>query len=542
MTKHEAMRTAGDMIRGLPSQARFFREHSLEIIRDMRSLSAKDFRVYAKYWLLIWMCIFKVVVKRGPIGFIRELIRYPWMLHLLRVTGLMRRLCRGRSGLYLESICITIHSVAVMLAEILEDLFYHKDRLIITEEMVPPDIARAMGLKVWMLEAMGILLPMMTPEFNLKYIDEAENAGINPDACSLPKATVGMVINGHMPGGLAMVSSNMPCDAGMASYSFIQQEYGLPMYRLDVPYNFYNERAERLFSEDLKGMIAFLEENTPGRMDWDRLKQICEGRNRMLELELELWDMTRVRPAPLAAEAVFLSHLWHFNLFAGDERSIRHYERLVDMARKNLSSGTPATDKEKYRAVLWNPPFPHFVHIFNNAERLFGVTLINDSMTYNHHTPIDTSTPDTMLKGLSMVIMQGPMVRHTRGPAENYLDDIFRMCKQFDLDMVWVANHVGCKSGQAMNGMLREKCREKKIPLLILDYDLLDPRIVSQETMMSQVEFFMENVMKAPRMDSEMSLSKQRNQHWQNPAGAKASAGIPRKNRTADVRSMHHDT
>ncbi|MCK7509474.1 MAG: 2-hydroxyacyl-CoA dehydratase family protein [Desulfobacterales bacterium] len=64
-------------------------------------------------------------------------------------------------------------------------------------------------------------------------------------------------------------------------------------------------------------MIAFLEEHTPGRMDWNRLRQNCEGRNRVLELELELWDMIRVRPAPLAAEAVFLSHMWHVNLFPG---------------------------------------------------------------------------------------------------------------------------------------------------------------------------------------------------------------------------------
>jgi len=83
--------------------------------------------------------------------------------------------------------------------------------------------------------------------------------------------------------------------------------------------------------------------------------------------------------------------------------------------------------------------------------------------------------------------MQGPMVRHTRGPAENYLDDIFRMVKQFDLDMVWVANHVGCKGGQALNGILREQCRAKGIPLLILDYDLSDPRIVSHDNMMRQV-------------------------------------------------------
>jgi len=35
----------------------------------------------------------------------------------------------------------------------------------------------------------------------------------------------------------------------------------------------------------------------------------------------------------------------------------------------------------------------------------------------------------------------------------------------------------------------------------VIDYDLLDPRIVSRDGMMSQVDFFMENVMKAPRLD-----------------------------------------
>jgi hypothetical protein len=74
------------------------------------------------------------------------------------------------------------------------------------------------------------------------------------------------------------------------------------------------------------------------------------------------------------------------------------------------------------------------------------------------------------------------------------------MVKQFDLDMIWVANHVGCKAGQAMNGILREKCREKGIPLLILDYDLSDPRIVSHDSMIRQMEHFMDNVMKAPRL------------------------------------------
>jgi benzoyl-CoA reductase/2-hydroxyglutaryl-CoA dehydratase subunit BcrC/BadD/HgdB len=471
----------------------------------IHAANLKDASVYIKYWSLNWVIIlrlaFMLLFKKGPVGLVRVLINYPWVLILMQVNGLARRLVRERTGTYLEALCATVHTITVTLEEQLEDIIFDHKNLIVNEDLVPSDIVRAMGLKAWLLEAMGILLPILAPEADLRYIDEAENAGINPDACSLPKATVGMVLKGHMPSGVALVSSNMPCDAGAASYSLIQQELKVPIYRLDVPFNFYNERAEKHFAGDLKDMIAWLEENSPGRMDWERMREICKGRNRMRELELELWDLIRMRPAPLAGEAVIISHLWHFNLMPGHKTAIKHYENLVRLAKKNLELGTPATSNERYRAVLWNPPFCQFIDLLNWAERTYGLTLINDSMTYNRHKPIDTSTPESMLLGLAGTIMQGPMVRHTRGPAENYLDDIFRMYKQFDLDMVWIANHVGCKTGQAMNGMLRERCRAMKIPLLILDYDLLDNRIVSHAGMMSQVEHFMENVMKARRLD-----------------------------------------
>jgi hypothetical protein len=498
----EAFAKAKHFVMRLPELAmEFFKNSIFGYFLEAKSFS--DAYIYTKYWALIWSAIFKLVVKllfkKGPVGAIRVLLQYPWILRFLGATKLLRRLTRGRKGAYLESTALVILSIASTLVEKLEEMFYQPELVLINEDLVPPDIGTAMGLKVWIVEAMGILLPLIHPEASQNFIDEAENAGMNPDSCSFVKAAVGMIIKNQQPKGCAIISSNMPCDAGMASYTYIQKQYDVPIYRVDVPYHFYNERAEKLFVEDLKGMIAFLEKHTPGRINWNKLREICEGRNRMMELELELWDMMRASPAPLASEAVWLSHLWHFNLFPGHKVGIRLFERLVELGRKNLDAKIPAVENEKYRAVLWNPPFPQFPDIFNQVERAHGITLVIDSMSYNHHDPIDTSTPETMLRCLAKIIMQGPMVRHTRGPAENYLDDIFRCYQQFDLDMVWVANHLGCKGGQAMNGILREKCRDMKIPLLILDYDLIDPRIVSHEGMMRQVDDFMDTVMKDRR-------------------------------------------
>ena len=488
----------------LPETAKGVWRNSLaEYLVNARSLS--NVVVYMKYWARNYTVIIKFLIDcliiLGPAGAVRTLIHHPWMLTLLKVNALTRRFARGRKGRYHEATCMTMHTIVVGTVDTLRQMFFFPDRLVINEDLVPSDIVHAMGLKCYHLEAMGIIMPLIDPDVSPKYIDEAEHEGMNPDACSLPKTTVGMVLKGHMPKGIAMVSSNLPCDAGAASYSFFQRVFDIPTYRLDVPHHFNNERAVALFAEDVKGMIAWLEKHTPGRMDWGRFREMCKNRNRLRELELELWDMLRAKPAPLASEAVWLSHLWHYNVTPEYEVSVKHFERLVKLARKNLEENLPATENERYRAVVWNPPFLHFPDIFNWAERTYGLTLLNDSMSYHHHEPIDISTPDAMLRGWCKIVMQGPMVRHTRGPAENYLDDIFRMYEQFNLDMVWIANHVGCKGGQAMNGILREKCREKGIPLLILDYDLNDPRIVSHDNMMRQVEHFMDNVMKARRLN-----------------------------------------
>ncbi len=506
MTVHDIAARIKSRLTGLKDPAGFYFRNSLAGFA-LESGRPGDILIYAKYWLLIWGMIFKFVgtllFKKGPIGTIRVLINYPWIFILLRATQLQARMSHGRKGAYLESTGLVIYSIAVTLVQMLDEVIYDPEHLLIEEDLVPPEIGRAMGLNVWLVEALGILLPFLKPDAAEKYIDEIENLGINPDACSFVKNAMGMIIRGHMPKGTCIVSSNMPCEAGMASYSFIQRKWGVPVYRVDAPAHLYDERAEKLFVQDLKGMIAFLEEHTPGRMDWDRLREICTARNRMMELELELWDMMRTRPAPLASEAVWLSHLWHFYWFPGNPVGVRLFEKLVELARKNYNSKTPAVENEKYRAVLWNPPFPNFVDIFNILERRYGITVLMDSMSYNRHSFIDTSTPDSMLKGLAAIILQGPMVRHTRGPVENYIEDVFRVYKQFDLDMVWVANHLSCKSGQGATAILRERCRKEGIPLLVLEYDLLDTRIVSQDNMLRQADHFMENVMKSPRIDRE---------------------------------------
>jgi len=459
------------------------------------------YTIYCKYWIITWFKIIPFIIRHGLFDTIRDLRRYPWLLVMLKVNRLLGKFGKGRTLRYQKASSIIVSGIVSSVTEMLGNFFFNSERMIIHEDMVPPEIFKAMGLAPFMAELIGIMLPMIEPHAMEDYIDMSESSGIPPDICSLPKSTMGMFLKNETPPAIAIVASNLPCDAGMCSYALIEKQLELPTFRLDIPYHFTDERALHYFADELKRMITWLEEHTPGKMDWDLLREICEERNRMMEYEIELWDLVRIRPAPLAGEAVWLTHMWFFNLFPGSKKSTTIFKKMVKLGKQNLSEGISAVKNEKYRALLWNPPLIHFIDLFNWAEKAYGVSLIMDSMSFNRLPFIDTASPETMLEGLGRNIMYGPMARHTRGPAENYLNDIFYIHKHFDLDMLWVAGHIGCKNTQALNGILREKCREAGLPLLIIDYDLSDPRIVPREGIIEQINHFMENIMKAKRLD-----------------------------------------
>ncbi len=471
------------------------------VVQKIKNPSIRDILLSAGYKAANLARFGQMGWKRGPLQTLRDFQRYPWMKSMAGANGLHEMFTRGRSGVYREANAYVISNLITSINEMIQSFFDAPENTVIHEDLVPPEILYGMGLNPWMAEFLGITIPMIDTGMIEHYIDVAENEGIPPDVCSLPKSTIGLVLEGHLPRPAAIVASNMPCDGGMSQYTVIERKLGAPTFRLDTPHQFYNDRAVDYFVGELRRLIAWLEAHTPGRMDWDRMREVCEERNRAMELEFELWDLIRERPAPMAAEPIYLPHLMYMIAQPGTARGTRVFRRVVELARKNRERNTGALPEERYRVALWNPPTMMFVDLFAWAEQAFGVSLIMDMLTYHRHPFIDTSNPETMLRDLAKVIMQGPMARHTRGPAENFFSDLFHFYERFDLDMIWMAGHIGCKNTQALNGMFREKCRRRGIPLLIIDYDLSDTRVVSPSAIRRQVEHFMETVMHADRMD-----------------------------------------
>lgn len=255
-----------------------------------------------------WTAIAGMALRNGLFKTLaKDMPRYPWMKTLLRANLLLNKFGKDRDDAYFEATRLVTRYVIRGFVELLEDMFQRGDRLIIHEDMVPPEIFRAMNLTPFMAELLGISLPIIDPYSVEEYIDRSENAGVPPDICSLPKSIMGFALADQFPPALALVASNLPCDGGMASYTVMERKLNLPTVRIDIPHHFYNDRARTYFVNELRRMITWLEANTPGKMDWDKLAAICTERNRMVEHELELWEMLQTRPAPDIAAGIFAS-------------------------------------------------------------------------------------------------------------------------------------------------------------------------------------------------------------------------------------------
>ena len=82
------------------------------------------------------------------------------------------------------------------------------------------------------------------------------------------------------------------------------------------------------------------------------------------------------------------------------------------------------------------------------------------------------------------------MVRQARGVADNFINDIVRVVKDYKIDCVVWPGHMGHKDGSASIGMMREVCRDLGVPFLHIGLDLFDKRYTSVDEVKDRVSQF----------------------------------------------------
>ena len=316
-----------------------------------------------------------------------------------------------------------------------------------------------------------------------------------PDhVCAYDKNLLGLALSGDVPAPAAMVgTAGQPCDSALTIFPAVAEHLGVPYYEIDIPY-WKDERTTQYVAEEMKGLLSFLETLTGQSLNMDKLCQAIEYSNRAHELHHDIHLQRMHVPCPLPTRFLMFDGAL-MNSQVGSPDAIGYLEKLRDMGRNNIKKGVGAISEEKTRIAWVHLPIMFDTQIWDFIEEVFGAVVVQDILTNFKYIPIDTSSLDTICRGLALRELNMTMGFEVRGPAENLFEVAIDMARDFKVDAVVFGGHTACEQSWAIAQLMKDVIYDELgIRTLIFDCDGLDPRVLASEQLKPRFISFLETL------------------------------------------------
>jgi len=326
-----------------------------------------------------------------------------------------------------------------------------------------------------------------------QYIDLAEKH-IPSYMCGLNKTDIGLVLSGDIGVPDAMIISTQPCDSGRAAYSAIADHLGVPYYCIDAPY-MKDDRGFTYIGKEIKKSVAFLEEVTGKKLDWNRLAEIIELSNKAYDLLGKCAELRQVVPCPLPSRFLVLNEF--FGAMVGRPEVIGFLETEYSLGKSRAEKGQGAfKGEEKYRIMmLQNPPW-YSVGLLDWMEKEYGAIITIDAFGYLYsHQIEDPWNEDEVYKGFARRLMGQPMTHGSSGPVEASMQIAADGIEKYHSNLGMFMGHVGCKHTWAASKLVKDMVYDRyDIDTMTFDLDCVDGRYKSPDEVKASIKEFMDTI------------------------------------------------
>ena len=225
-----------------------------------------------------------IMVPRNVKGF----LRYRWMMSYLFVPHGMDKFTIGLRDEALRLAHTSFNFVIADVTQAIANCFRgdrrvgndkaYSDKCVITDENSM--VTFMMGFDKEKVHTILREVPTMFAsnifhQFNvMHYLDVAQEYGISGDVCPMPEAEAGISIDDDFCVlGCCAVQNNTTCDGSLMGNGIIakrlEREYGIPTFQLATPLRHKEPDVLEYAATEIKKAIAFVEEHTGEKWDWD---------------------------------------------------------------------------------------------------------------------------------------------------------------------------------------------------------------------------------------------------------------------------------
>lgn len=318
-------------------------------------------------------------------------------------------------------------------------------------------------------------------------LEKASEMRLATEICSAHRGLAGSYALNVMPRPDVVLWSALVCDSCGKSGELIMQLTGSPGFFMDYPFED-SEDEKKYLTVEMNKMIAFLEETTGRRMNWDKLSEIVARADYQIQLVREIFELRKAIPSPFPPQR-FLEIMMPGYLLPGHPEAIEYMEMLRDEMREMVEQGKGVITEERFRLMtLYFPPLYMIGHLGRVAEEYGAVSVVEPFFNLWGEGRLDPQKPIESLVQknfmLPEMISYGTFKQRT-------LDDIVQCARDFKIDGAVFYAHVGCRQAAGSLKHFKDALTDAGYPFLVLDFDMMDATVASEaEVTEKLVQFF----------------------------------------------------
>ncbi len=475
-----------------------------------------DFRCWLK---IMWMLAKFIVKPTNLKGF----FRYRWMCNYLAVPMMIDKHTTGLRKEALRIAHTEYDLVALDVAQLLGRVFkadkrcgnnekFSKKVVVLDENEMFHIMCGFPNLYAVSWETAAIYVSVLLNGGAVThYLDVLQEMGIPGDVCPMPAAEAGAAVDEDMPiYGACAIQCNTTCDGSLMGNGIMSkkyEEFGIPTFQIAAPLRHTEEGVQDYAAQEVRNAIKFIEEKTGQKWDWDHYFKCAKRFNEENRLRKSWMEMSKTdNPQVFGANLALYAETTYMAVAGRSDDFVKADRKITKLAEKAFKRKAKVCKETRHRAIIWGVQSQFYTDFLPWLQNCWGILPLVDMLSLVYFDEISEDDPEQAIYDIAKLYQEMIMRNRTHGGYEVLLDDLWRFCEEYHADIVILWEHISCKALAGMHGMFEERAREHGIKLIWVNHDLMDPRVISKQSIRDDVNRYMRSVMREEPVDPSLEV------------------------------------
>lgn len=363
----------------------------------------------------------------------------------------------------------------------------------------PAELLRAMGFNVYFPENHGAMLGAARMAADL--IPLANARGFSPDICSYLTSDIGSYLKGAtplqkmgmegMPKADVLVFNTNQCRDVKDWFQWYAREWNVPCIGVHTPRAIgeLDDALAGYVARQIEELIPTLEEVSGGEFDIDRLREVVKISRECTVL----WKAVLQTAANVPAPITFFDETIQMGpavVLRGEQSAIDYYRLLLDELNQRIAGGVAAVQGERLR-VYWEG-MPIWGKLRDLSSQFLALRTAVVASTYCNSWIFEDLDPADPFKSMARAY-SSIFICRSEEYKEQYIE---RMVEQFRVDGILFHDAKTCPNNSNNRYEMPQRLQQKlDKPYLVVNGDLNDLRLYSEEQTRTNIEAFAEQLL-----------------------------------------------